>query len=68
MFVDSFTCTGCSERQGILDTKNETEHVGCGSRVPTENFRKNVPPPNSVSLSNVRIFLIGDNNIHIQQL
>jgi hypothetical protein len=66
MFVNSFTCTGCSERQQILDPKNQTEHVGCGSRVATENFRKNKPPPFSDSLSNIRIFLIGDNNVHIQ--
>jgi len=67
MFVDSFTCTGCSERQRILGTRNQTEHVGRGSRVATENFRKNAPPPFSESLRNVRIFLIGDNNVHIQR-
>jgi len=39
MFVDSFTCTGRSERQGILDTKNQTERVERGSRVPAGNFR-----------------------------
>ena len=52
-------------------TKNSRHYkqnrtCGMRSRVATKNFRKNAPLPSSYSLSNVRIFLIGDNNVRVQ--